>query len=202
MTTDSVRGRPRSFDPEAALECAMLLFWRVGYDGASVRDLGDAMGIGQTSLYAAFGDKPSLYLAAITRFETASGVLDMSRLEACSSLSDGVTALLEDAVSRYTDARRPLGCMILSGWISDKPSQRKLVLKLRERRSRQVAAIGRALHGWLDITPATDVSQYLLTHMIGLSTRACDGSTAAALRRSIPFVTAGAIAAATPHQRS
>lgn len=190
-----VPGRPRSFDKDAAIERAMLLFWRAGYDGVTVRDLGAALGIGQTSLYSAFGDKASLYLAAIKRFEVTYGVLNMRRVEASASLQAAITALLEDAISRYTAPRHPLGCMILSGRVSDIPSQRKLLLKLRERRSRQGAAISHALGAFVDIKSRTAVSQYLLTQLIGLSTLACDGVPASILRTSIPLVTAGALAA-------
>lgn len=196
--TTSVLGRPRSFDEDAALERAMLLFWEVGYDGASVRDLGTAMDVGQTSLYSAFGDKASLYLAAIKRFEKSYGVLNMSRIEACASLPAAIATLLEDAISRYTAPRRPAGCMILSGRVCDKPSQRKLLLKLRERRSRQGTAISHVMTGFSDITDSTAVSQYLLSHLIGLSTLACDGVPASILRKSIPLITAGALAAAAP----
>ena len=193
-----VPGRPRSFDKDAALERAMLLFWRAGYDGVSVRDLGAALGIGQTSLYSAFGDKASLYLAAIKRFEVTYGVLNMSRIEASASLPAAITALLEDAISRYTAPQRPLGCMILSGRICDKPNQRKLLLKLRERRNRQGAAISHALEPFVDIKSRTALGQYLLTQLIGLSTLACDGVPASILRTSIPLVTASALVVVTP----
>lgn len=189
-------GRPRSFDADPALERAMLLFWQVGYDGASVRDLGTVMGVGQTSLYLAFGDKASLYLAAIKRFEASYGVLTMSRIEASASLPAAIATLLEDAISRYTAPRRPPGCMILSGRACDKPSQRKLLLKLRERRSRQGTAISHAMRGFSGITVSRFLSQYLLSHLIGLSTPACDGVPASILRKSVPLVTAGALAAA------
>lgn len=195
-TTGSL-GRPRSFDEDAALERAMLLFWRVGYDGVSVRDLGAAMGIGQTSLYSAFGDKASLYLAAIKRFEVSYCVLNMSRVEASASLPAAITTLLEDAVSRYTAPRLPHGCMILSGRVCDKPSQRKLLLKLRERRSRQGTAISHAMGGFSDITDSGSISQYLLSQLIGLSTLACDGVPASILRKSIPLIAAGASLAVT-----
>lgn len=156
------------------------------------------MGVGQTSLYLAFGDKASLYLAAIKRFEESYGVLNMNRIEASASLPAAIATLLEDAISRYTAPRHPLGCMILSGRVCDKPSQRKLLLKLRERRSRQGTAISHAMRGFSDITDSTFLSQYLLSQLIGLSTLACDGVPASILRKSIPLVTAGALAAATP----
>ena len=64
---EGVLGRPREFDPDAALEEAMRLFWAKGYEGTSVADLTETLGISKPSLYAAFGDKQSLFDAALKR---------------------------------------------------------------------------------------------------------------------------------------
>ena len=61
-------GRPPSFDRDAALHAAMLLFWRHGYEATSLRDLTRAMGVTPPSLYAAFGDKKALFRAAVRRY--------------------------------------------------------------------------------------------------------------------------------------
>ena len=67
-TAMAVIGRPREFDRDAALEAAMLLFWRKGFEAASMNDLCDAMGVRSPSLYAAFGSKEALYLEAIEHY--------------------------------------------------------------------------------------------------------------------------------------
>ena len=61
--------RTKEFEPLAALDAAMELFWRKGYEAASMRDLLDAMGIGRGSFYDTFGDKHALFLSAIDRFQ-------------------------------------------------------------------------------------------------------------------------------------
>src|ERR1700730_17340156 len=61
-------GRPRSFDLDKALDAAMQVFWRKGYEGASLSDLTQAMGINRPSLYAAFGDKETLFRKAPERY--------------------------------------------------------------------------------------------------------------------------------------
>src|SRR5215468_3346187 len=62
-------GRPRAFDTDKALDCAMKVFWRKGYEGASLAELTKAMGINRPSLYAAFGDKEALFRKALERYE-------------------------------------------------------------------------------------------------------------------------------------
>src|SRR5690349_10149725 len=62
------RGRPRAFDIDDALERAMEVFWRKGYEGASLPDLTKAMGINRPSMYAAFGNKEALFRLALDRY--------------------------------------------------------------------------------------------------------------------------------------
>ena len=73
MSVMATVGRPRSFDRDTALERAMLAFWERGYDGTSISDLTNAMGIEAPSLYAAFGDKQQLFEEAVGRYGTGPG---------------------------------------------------------------------------------------------------------------------------------
>jgi len=66
-------GRPRSFDADRALDRALKVFWRKGYEGASLADLTSAMGINRPSLYAAFGNKEALFRKALDRYAEADG---------------------------------------------------------------------------------------------------------------------------------
>ena len=63
------RGRPREFDTELALGAALRVFWAKGYEGASLSDLTDEMGITRPSLYAAFGNKEALFRQALDLYE-------------------------------------------------------------------------------------------------------------------------------------
>lgn len=79
-------GRPREFDRDAALEAAMFLFWRKGFEAASMHDLCDAMGVRSPSLYAAFESKEALYLAAFEHYVATEGQAVWDKL------GDGATA--------------------------------------------------------------------------------------------------------------
>jgi AcrR family transcriptional regulator len=64
----ATRGRPRAFDIERALDQALRVFWRHGYEGASLAELTAAMGINRPSLYAAFGNKEKLFRRALDHY--------------------------------------------------------------------------------------------------------------------------------------
>ncbi|MCE0540845.1 TetR/AcrR family transcriptional regulator, partial [Kineosporia rhizophila] len=68
MSTTAERGRPRGFDADQALDRAVEVFWRHGYDGTSLSDLTSAMGINRPSLYAAYGNKEQLFHRAVARY--------------------------------------------------------------------------------------------------------------------------------------
>src|SRR3569623_860019 len=69
METAVLRGRPREFCVDEALVAALRVFWSKGYEGASMTDLTDAMGITRPSLYAAFGNKEALFRKALDLYE-------------------------------------------------------------------------------------------------------------------------------------
>ena len=70
-TTEARVGRPRAFDVDEALDRAVLLFWSQGFEGTSLDDLTEAMGISRPSLYRAFGNKEQLFYKALERYTEA-----------------------------------------------------------------------------------------------------------------------------------
>lgn len=105
------RGRPRSFDPDVALDRAAELFWTRGFAATSLDDLCEVMGIARPSLYAAFGDKEALYLAATERFRKQMAALYIDAIRTHATGRDIVLAFFKDAIGRYTSGELARGCM-------------------------------------------------------------------------------------------
>ncbi len=107
-------GRPRGFDPDAALESAMRVFWSQGYEGASLADLTRAMGVSRTSMYAAFGNKEALFGRVLDRYTGGPAGYGERALEQ-SSAAEVAAAFLNGSVAATTNAGDPAGCMGVQG---------------------------------------------------------------------------------------
>ena len=103
--------RPRTFNPDDALAAALDVFHAKGYEAASVQDLVDATGLSRSSLYATFGDKHALYLAALDRY-TSEGRRRLADRCGCGSPLDSVRAHLESIAEGPEGAAPPLGCLM------------------------------------------------------------------------------------------
>ena len=117
MTTNTspARGRPRRFDPEAAVVTAQRLFHAKGYDGVSVADLTRALGINPPSFYAAFGSKAGLYARILERYAVTGAVPLPSILRADRPLAVSLEEVLEQAARSYAADPDATGCMVLEG---------------------------------------------------------------------------------------
>lgn len=109
-------GRPLSFDRDAALEQAMLTFWRHGYETTSIVDLTAAMNITAPSLYTAFGDKKRLFLEAARRYAGHDAVAEA--IDAAPTARDAARAMLAGAAVAYTGEATPRGCLLASATAS------------------------------------------------------------------------------------
>jgi TetR/AcrR family transcriptional regulator, copper-responsive repressor len=127
------RGRPRSFDRDKALERAMHVFWRQGYEGTSVSDLTHAMGINPPSLYAAFGDKERLYLEALGRYQQRRLESMAKWFEEEPTAKAAVRRLLTEAARELARSGAPRGSMLVLS--ATQCSAESLQPELAERRA-------------------------------------------------------------------
>src|SRR6202795_3875377 len=112
-----VMSRPREFDTDAAMEKAMRLFWAKGYEGTSVADLTGTLGISRPSLYAAFGDKQSLFRAALERY--AAGPAGYVAVALGKPTAREVAEHLpRGAADLQASSSNPGGCLTINGGIA------------------------------------------------------------------------------------
>jgi len=110
-------GRPREFDMNAALDQAMQVFWRQGYEGASMADLTAAMGINSPSVYAAFGSKYGLFKAVLDHHDkTRAGFL--RDVLAAPSAKDAASRFLLGVAEHATDPSHPPGSLLVQSGLT------------------------------------------------------------------------------------
>jgi TetR/AcrR family transcriptional regulator, transcriptional repressor for nem operon len=131
--------RTKEFEPDQALEHAMNVFWRFGYENTSLDQLMGEMGIARQSLYNTFGDKRSLYLQALRHYRDE----NLARLRAMfagdTSVRQSIATLLHELTSQTRD-QRERGCLLLSATM-ERPADDKEVLEFLRDNQRTVERI-------------------------------------------------------------
>ncbi|WP_372345575.1 TetR/AcrR family transcriptional regulator [Streptomyces sp. KL116D] len=179
------RGRPRSFDRETALEKAMRAFWENGYEATSVSDLTREMGIGAPSLYAAFGDKRSLFEEVVRVYGVTHGSGPGRALTEEPTARGAIARLLREAADEFTAPGHPHGCLVIHA--ATNCTTPEVEQALREQRGASLAAIEDRLRQGLDageLPPGTDTAA--LTRFVGavfqgMSQQSRDGASRAEL---------------------
>lgn len=119
MTTETkkARGRPRVFDPDDALDKALQIFWNRGYEGTSLAELTETLGVNKPSLYAAFGNKEELFMKALSKYATGpvAFVKDVINEPTARAVAQ---RFLYEAADFLTQTSHPKGCMIVQGALS------------------------------------------------------------------------------------
>jgi AcrR family transcriptional regulator len=181
-------GRPRAFDTEEALDRALKVFWRKGYEGASLSELTKAMGINRPSLYAAFGDKEALFGKALERYERGPTAFIREAL-AEPTARRVAERLLLTAVGSMCKRGRPAGCMLVQGGLAGGDAAEPVRRELAQHREAGVTVLTERLRrakkeGDLpaDADPAA-LARYLMTVMNGMAVQAVSGATPADLRK-------------------
>jgi AcrR family transcriptional regulator len=107
------RGRPRSFNENAALEKATQVFWLKGYDGVTIDDLVAGMGVGRPSLYSIFGSKRRIFLRVLHGYTERKGALAAKALLSPKALRDSLASFLRYAVASATEKGSASGCLLM-----------------------------------------------------------------------------------------
>jgi AcrR family transcriptional regulator len=174
------RGRPRAFDCERALDAAVQLFWKHGYEGTSLDDLTDAMGINRPSLYAAFGNKETLFRKALDRYVSTSGKTMCDALSATTA-REAVERMLRNAASGCVSG--PGGCLLVQGALAGSDESEPIRRELAARRAGTEQALRvrfdrSILEGDLPKgTDATALARYATTLLHGLAVQSGSGAT-------------------------
>ncbi|MFM2042952.1 MAG: hypothetical protein RLY86_1528 [Pseudomonadota bacterium] len=143
------RGRPRAFDPDAALDRALDLFWRNGYDGTSLADLTRAMGINRPSLYAAYGDKRALFQKALDRYMAGPCALVARAVVEAPTAIAAVRALLMSITGSDACADGPRGCLLVHGALCGGEETGEIQAELTRRRAEMERLLQARLDGAL-----------------------------------------------------
>lgn len=183
-------GRPRAFDVNQALDRALKVFWRKGYEGSSLAELTKAMGINRPSLYAAFGDKEGLFRKVLDRYPEGPAVYLREALSQPTARSV-VEHLLHGAADALTDPRNPRGCLYVQGALACGKEADSIRRELISRRAAGETEIYKRLkrakaEGDLprDSNPA-DLARFIATLLQGMAVQAAGGATRAQLERVI-----------------
>src|SRR5271155_297285 len=107
-------GRPLGFDPAKALDKALRVFWKHGYEGASLTDLTEAMGINRPSMYAKFGNKEELFRKALDRYTKLAGSSREEALEEPTARG-AVEKILLGSADALSEPGHPRGCLMVQG---------------------------------------------------------------------------------------
>lgn len=177
------RGRPRAFDRQLALDQAMRLFWDRGYDGTSLADLTEVMRLSPSSLYSTFGDKESLYKAAVEQYLNGPGSY-MGRALARPGPARAVFAqMLAEAARELSEASQPAGCMVALGATHCSPQSRAVQEFLREKRGESIRLLAARIPPAelpADVTPE-HMAAFMMAVLQGMSVQARDGAAEAEL---------------------
>jgi len=180
-------GRPRSFDIDQALDQALKVFWRKGYEGASLPELTKAMGINRPSMYAAFGNKEELFRKALDRYmEKKKKYMEETLNEP--TAKKAVAKLLYAIADGSACTETPRGCLLVQGALSCGDEAQAIKQELAARRAATESALRRRFERGIaegDVPPtasASDLAKFVSAVMNGMAVQSTGGASVEDLR--------------------
>lgn len=176
-----VQGRPRAFDIDIALDQALLLFWRKGYLGTSLTDLTEAMGINRPSLYAAFGNKETLFRKALDLYRDRHTAFVRDALEE-PTVRRASERMMQGIVDLVTNPGNPSICLVTQSLLACADPDDPLHQELVERRAADEIAMRDRFERAIsegDLPPDADpaaLARFVLTVISGMSAQAASGA--------------------------
>lgn len=176
------RGRPRGFDREKALHQAMQVFWRKGFDSASLAELTGAMGINPPSLYAAFGSKEDLFREAVALYADSEGGTIWDVVETAPSARAAVAGMLRNSAEAFTRGAGSRGCMIALAAPQMQGASPQACAEVKRLRAGNTALLERRLKRAVkqgELPAETDcraIAEFYATVQHGMSIQARDGA--------------------------
>ena len=180
-------GRPRSFDMDAALDAALKVFWAKGYEGTTVADLTKAMGLNMSSLYAAFGDKESLFRQVAARYAEDASALYENAL-AKPTLAEALTKLFSAIVDFLNRPGYPPGCLTVMGALATSSTAepvQQLLLEMRSKGQHRLQERCEEAREAGELPKNVDTAafaRYLATVLWGLMVQGASGATKAQMQ--------------------
>lgn len=187
------RGRPPAFRHEEALDKALHVFWQRGYEGTSMAELTEALGMNKPSIYAAFGNKEELFRKALARYQQGAVAYIGAALQAPTA-RQVVETLLRKSAELLTDPANPRGCMVVQGALSCGETAGAVRQELIARRRGYESALAqrfeqaKAAHDLPADSDCQVLAKYIATVHQGMSIQATSGATREELDRVVDQV--------------
>ena len=185
-------GRPREFDRDGAIDAAMQLFWRQGYESTSLDQLKRAMGdLSAASFYGAFGSKESLYREALGRYLSTHGQVIAALHDETLAPRNALEQALRRSARMQTDAELPTGCMVVLSAANASPENTHLQALVAAERGRTREAVRHCIERAVasgELRPGADAEGLATLAdalLVGMSVQARDGVTHATIEAAV-----------------
>ena len=174
-------GRPRTFDRDDALTKAMHVFWEKGYEGTTMADLTESIGMKAPSIYAAFGNKDAIFKEVVSHYMPIVVNGQLGLLNSTSEIREAVEKTLGECVRLFTSKDNPSSCLVMTAAINASPEHQAHVEFLKDLRSdykkaweARFARAKRENQLKTQLNPQ-QLAEYFVTIIQGMALRAKDG---------------------------